>query len=123
MTSDLPDCLFFHGESLNSADSVRMSPNRPRYAESDLRITRIMPNKTRSVIRKMETVTLPRTDLKVSRICLGCWQMNDNKANASWEAQPYEVIHLHVIFCYCIYVSLFPLMRYSIKVPRVLSER
>lgn len=40
---------------------------------------------------KMEYLTLPQTDIKVSRICLGCWQMNDNKANASWEAQPYEV--------------------------------
>ena len=46
----------------------------------------------------MEYITLPQTDLKVSRICLGCWQMNAGVANASWEAQSYEVIKIrHVI--------------------------
>jgi len=39
----------------------------------------------------MDYLTLPQTDLKVSRICLGCWQMNNNIQNASWEAQTYEV--------------------------------
>ncbi|KAL5006745.1 hypothetical protein ScPMuIL_015551 [Solemya velum] len=29
--------------------------------------------------------------LRVPKICVGCWQFNDNKSNASWEAQSYEV--------------------------------
>lgn len=36
-------------------------------------------------------VLLPGTDLNVSRLCLGCWQFNANKANPSWDAQPEEV--------------------------------
>ena len=37
-------------------------------------------------------VKLPGTDLNVSRLCLGCWQFNGNKANANWDAQSEEVI-------------------------------
>ncbi|KAL4222399.1 hypothetical protein ACF0H5_018438 [Mactra antiquata] len=55
----------------------------------------------------MEYQTLPRTDLKVSRICLGCWQMNDNKANASWEAQTYETSKACVDKCLELGINFF----------------
>jgi aryl-alcohol dehydrogenase-like predicted oxidoreductase len=41
-------------------------------------------------------VLLPGTDLNVSRLCLGCWQFNANKANASWDAQSEEVLVLEI---------------------------
>eukprot|EP00914_Ancora_sagittata_P022841 GHVO01045298.1.p1 GENE.GHVO01045298.1~~GHVO01045298.1.p1 ORF type:complete len:336 (+),score=29.19 GHVO01045298.1:81-1088(+) len=40
----------------------------------------------------MELVTLPNSDLKVSRLCLGCWQFNDNQQSAdkTWQAQTFQ---------------------------------
>jgi hypothetical protein len=35
--------------------------------------------------------TIPGTDLNVSRICLGTWQFNDNKATNAWDAQSEKV--------------------------------
>ncbi|XP_045167959.2 1-deoxyxylulose-5-phosphate synthase YajO-like [Mercenaria mercenaria] len=55
----------------------------------------------------MDYITLPRTDIKVSRICLGCWQMNDNKANASWEAQTYETSKACVDKCLELGINFF----------------
>ncbi|KAL3832428.1 hypothetical protein ACJMK2_024071 [Sinanodonta woodiana] len=37
----------------------------------------------------MQRVKLSGTDLNVSRICIGCWQMNNNQAH-TWEAQTLE---------------------------------
>jgi aryl-alcohol dehydrogenase-like predicted oxidoreductase len=36
-------------------------------------------------------VTIPGTDLNVSRICLGTWQFNDNKATNALDAQSEKV--------------------------------
>jgi len=36
-------------------------------------------------------VTVPGTDLNVSRICLGTWQFNDNKGTNAWDAQSEKV--------------------------------
>jgi hypothetical protein len=36
-------------------------------------------------------VTIPVTYLNVSRICLGTWQFNDNKATNAWDAQSEKV--------------------------------
>ena len=36
-------------------------------------------------------VTIPVTYLNVSKICLGTWQFNDNKATNAWDAQSEKV--------------------------------
>ncbi|XP_052259109.1 1-deoxyxylulose-5-phosphate synthase YajO-like isoform X2 [Dreissena polymorpha] len=55
----------------------------------------------------MDFVTLPRTNLKVSRICLGCWQMNGNNANINWDAQPYETSKACVDKCLELGINFF----------------
>ncbi|WAQ94670.1 YAJO-like protein [Mya arenaria] len=55
----------------------------------------------------MDYITLPRTDLKVSRICLGCWQMNDNSANVNWDAQSYETSKACVDKCLELGINFF----------------
>ena len=45
-------------------------------------------------------ITIPGTDLNVSRICLGTWQFNDNKETNAWEAQSEEVWFM-VIYNQC----------------------
>ena len=52
-------------------------------------------------------VLLPGTDLNVSRLCLGCWQFNANKANASWDAQSEEVSKAIVDKCFEVGVNFF----------------
>ncbi|XP_063421088.1 1-deoxyxylulose-5-phosphate synthase YajO-like [Mytilus trossulus] len=52
-------------------------------------------------------VLLPGTDLNVSRLCLGCWQFNANKANPSWDAQPEEVSKAIVDKCFEVGVNFF----------------
>nr|CAB3257997.1 voltage-gated potassium channel subunit beta-2-like [Phallusia mammillata] len=39
----------------------------------------------------MERVKLSNSDLEVSRVCLGCWQFNDGKADNTWHAQDVKV--------------------------------
>lgn len=36
-------------------------------------------------------ITLPGTNLNVSRVCLGCWQFNGGKDTVNWDAQTPEV--------------------------------
>jgi hypothetical protein len=45
-------------------------------------------------------VTIPVTYLNVSRICLGTWQFNDNKATNAWDAlsEKARLIILNVSF-------------------------
>ena len=38
-----------------------------------------------------QRITLPGTNLNVSRICLGCWQFNGGKDTVNWGAQTPEV--------------------------------
>lgn len=44
----------------------------------------------------MMYTTLPGTDLKVSRICLGTWQFNGGKADITWGGQDEKVKYLLV---------------------------
>ncbi len=41
----------------------------------------------------MEYVNLPNSDLKVSPLCVGCWQFNGGQQSAdkTWNAMPVEV--------------------------------
>jgi aryl-alcohol dehydrogenase-like predicted oxidoreductase len=47
-------------------------------------------------------VTIPGTDLNVSRICLGTWQFNDNKATNAWDwdaqSEKVRLIILNALF-------------------------
>lgn len=52
-------------------------------------------------------VTLPGTDLDVSRVCLGCWQFNADKTSINWEAQPVEQSCAIVDKCLEIGVNFF----------------
>lgn len=45
-------------------------------------------------------ITLPGTDLKVSRICLGCWQFNGGKDTVNWDAQTPEVGVISASTCF-----------------------
>lgn len=55
----------------------------------------------------MEKRTLPGTDLKVSPLCLGCWQFNDDKASINWEGQTKEVSKAIVDKCFDVGVNFF----------------
>ncbi|KAK3108767.1 hypothetical protein FSP39_015254 [Pinctada imbricata] len=52
-------------------------------------------------------VTLPGTNLEVSRICLGCWQFNDSKANINWQSQTPEESRAIVDKCLELGVNFF----------------
>ena len=43
-------------------------------------------------------VKLAGTDLEVSRLCLGCWQFNNEKANINWDAQSLAVSVCHSMY-------------------------
>ena len=46
----------------------------------------------------MEYVTIPGTDLNVSKVCLGTWQFNGGQQSAdkTWEAMPEQVGHCFI---------------------------
>ncbi|XP_076094143.1 1-deoxyxylulose-5-phosphate synthase YajO-like isoform X1 [Mytilus galloprovincialis] len=52
-------------------------------------------------------ITIPGTDLNVSRICLGTWQFNDNKETNAWEAQSEEVSRAIVTKCLEVGINFF----------------
>lgn len=52
-------------------------------------------------------IIIPGTALEVSRVCLGCWQLNDGKANASWEAQSKETSQAIVDKCFEVGINFF----------------
>lgn len=55
----------------------------------------------------MEKRELPGTDLKVSPLCLGCWQFNDDKANINWEGQTKETSKAIVDKCFEVGLTFF----------------
>ncbi|KAJ8314171.1 hypothetical protein KUTeg_008732 [Tegillarca granosa] len=52
-------------------------------------------------------IIIPGTALEVSRVCLGCWQLNDGKANASWGAQSKETSQAIVDKCFEVGINFF----------------
>ncbi|XP_041366608.1 1-deoxyxylulose-5-phosphate synthase YajO-like [Gigantopelta aegis] len=55
----------------------------------------------------MQHVTLPGTDLKVSQLCHGCWQFNNNTTTVNWDAQPLEVSKSIVDKCFDVGINFF----------------
>ncbi|XP_011453472.3 1-deoxyxylulose-5-phosphate synthase YajO [Magallana gigas] len=52
-------------------------------------------------------ITLPGTNLNVSRVCLGCWQFNGGKDTVNWDAQTPEESKAIVDKCLEIGVNFF----------------
>ncbi|ESP04305.1 hypothetical protein LOTGIDRAFT_237410 [Lottia gigantea] len=55
----------------------------------------------------MERVTLNGTDLNVSRVCLGCWQFNNDKTTINWESQSMQQSKAIVDRCFEVGINFF----------------